>query len=354
MSYYNKSAKYNFKVPNGGGMYNSAKYTVLITDSAVGLDNISDILCSLGISDTAIGTDNINATVTLFPIFDFGLGTDTLGIVNNLFITDTCDSTDTVYILANMNIEDTGTGMDLPNIAKVNFLITDDNMLNPLGVYVLRDSRQDLFPSLKQKIEEIPGKHGEILFETKFGSRSMELQLASIDGLSISERENLKRTFAKYLNPTQGIKTLAFSNDLSKTYIVKYSGKIDLNQHSDWMSFTIPLKMMNSYISGSFENTHFGSGTLNNSGTLEAPFVINIVGESINPSIIIDDNIISYSGTIPAGNILIIDTENLTAELDDGTNVLHNLSNGIPNIKLQPGNTSVVANVSFIWRNRWI
>lgn len=63
---------------------------------------------------------------------------------------------------------------------------------------------------------------------------------------------------------------------------------------------------------------------------------------------------ISYSGTIALGEKLIIDTENITAELD-GINVVDNLSGDLP-LMLQSGNTSVTADskVTIIFRDRWV
>lgn len=352
MANYNKCVKYNFRPPNGGGMYNSSAYTIFISDYAIGDDNTLTLIGNINVSDTATDIE-----IIIGNIFDFGIGTDIVSIISNVTTSNSCNGNDFVsYLLAEATVIDSGEGIELNKLAKINFLVTDDNILSPLDVYVLSDSRQDLFPSLKQKTAEIPGKHGEIIFDTKFGSRLMELRVASVDGLTASEKETLKRLFAKYLNPTEGSKTLTFSSDFEKMYLVKYSGKIDLNQYADWMSFTIPFKVVNPYISGSFENIQTGSGTLTNSGTLATPLVITISGPSTNPSIAIGSDTISYTGTISAGDTLTIDTENLTAELSDGTNVLHNLTSGVPDIKLQPGDTSVTAdsNATITWRDRWI
>ena len=298
MPKYNTGIKYNLKAPNGGGMYNSAPYLIIIIDSGSGNDDIT-------------------------------------------------------YFLANINILETGVGQDFSNIAKVNLLVDSDNTLQPLGVMVLRDSRQDLLPSTKEENEEIPGRHGEINLETKFQPRILELHVASLDGLTASEKESIKRTFSKYLNPVQGTNNLAFSNDLEKMYLVKYAGKIDLTQYADWMEFVIPFKMANPYIVGAFENLQVGSGTLTNAGNIEAPLTISIVGPITNPSITIGSSTLSYTGTISAGQTLVIDTGKTTVKLA-GVNVFNNYNRVFP--KLQPGDTNVTASnqVTFIWRNRWI
>ena len=81
---------------------------------------------------------------------------------------------------------------------------------------------------------------------------------------------------------------------------------------------------------------------------------IEISGTVTDPTVVIGDDTLSYDGTINAGETLVIDTENMTAELD-GENVLHNLTGDLP-LMLQPGETAVTAdsNVTFIWREKWV
>jgi len=233
------------------------------------------------------------------------------------------------------------------------YLIIDDNsILRPLGVLVLRDSRHDLMPALKEFVEEVPGRHGEINFGNKLSSRLLELHVASMDGLTPEQKEAVQREFAKYLNPLAGPKNLVFLDDPGKTYIVKYAGKIDPTEYADWMEFVIPFKAIKPYIVGSSEKKFSGSGTLTNNVNVETPIIIEILGEVTDPSITFGTYTLVYIGTIPTGQKLIVDTEKKTAKLN-GVNVLDNWSGGFP--KLQPGNTSVTAdnNVTFKWRERW-
>lgn len=353
MAFYNKGVKYNFKKTNGGGMYNSAPFIVIVYDAGAGNDIISSLLANIYASDSGAGSESVLATVTLSPISDDGTGNDNVSLAANIGVSDTGAGNDTVGATCQIAITDAGTGQEIISTAKTFFIIDSNNILQPLGVLVLQDSRYDLMPSLKEFTDEVPGRHGEINFGNKLGSRLLELHVASIDGLTPEQKEFLKRDFAKYLNPVAGAKNLVFSDDLEKTYVVKYAGKIDLTQYADWMEFVIPFKMANPYIVGSFEKKQTGSGTLINNGNVETPVTIEIAGAITNPSITFGTYILTYTGTIPAGQTLVVDTEKMTVTLN-GVNVLNNWSGGFP--KLQPGDTSVTADskITFIWRERWV
>jgi len=353
MAFYNKGTKYNFKMSDGGGMYNSAPFIVIVYDAGTGNDIISSLLANVYTTDVGIGNETILATVTLSPILDAGIGSENISLTGNIGVSDVGIGNDIASVTCQITIVDTGTGYETSSVVRTYFIVDGDSILQPLNVLVLRDSRYDLMPSLKEYTEEIPGRHGEVNFGNKLGSRMLELHVASVDGLTPEQKESLKRDFAKHLNPVAGAKNLIFSDDIEKTYTVKYAGKIDLTQYADWMEFVIPFKVTNPYIIGSFEKKQIGSGTLTNNGNVETPVIIEIAGAITNPSITFGTYTLTYTGTIPDGQTLVVDTEKKTVTLN-GVNVLSNWSGGFP--KLQPGNTSVTANsnVTIRWRERWI
>jgi len=298
MANYNHGKIYNRIVPQGGAMYNSSYYALVVTDYGVGEDAVS-LEASIAVSDTGQGIEG-----------------DIL-------------------------------------IATAYFFVTEENELYPMNVLVLGDSRKDLLPGIREFVEKIPGLHGEIDLGTKLEPRLMELHVATGDGLTTTQREQLKRTIAKHLNPVSGTKKLMFEDDLDKTYYVKYAGRIPLNQMPDWFDFTIPFKMSNPYIIETFEQSLTGSGTIVNKGNAEAYFTIEIAGPDTDPSITIGSDELTYTGTIEEGETLTINTETLEVELD-GVNALDDFTGDFP--ILQPGNTTVVAgsNVTIKWRSRWL
>ena len=127
--------------------------------------------------------------------------------------------------------------------AGVDLYVNENRILEPLDLVVLRDSRVDLFPRVKERVEEIPGRHGEVSFGSKLEPRILELHVVVKEEFTFAEREKKKREIAQCLNPTTGHKVLVFADEPDKQYYVKYSGIIDIDrQYTSWFEFTIPFK----------------------------------------------------------------------------------------------------------------
>jgi phage-related protein len=302
MAKYNSGILYNAGIAGGGANYNSATYYIVEVSNAGQGEEILSLLANVFASDLGIGTDVIN-----IKEFD-----------------------DDIYLV-----------------------VTCESMLNPLGVYVLRDSKLELLPGTRDMSDEIPGRHGEIDFGSEYQARTCEFHVATQDGLTSQQKEQLKRTIAMYLNPIVGTKKLVFLIDIDKQYNVKLSGKIEPTEYADWFEFNIPLKMANPIIESTEEHSFSGSGVLTNAGNFETGLIIEISGPVTNPSISIGIETLSYTGTIAAGEILTIDTDAQTAKIGS-TNALGSYNGGFPII--QPGDTAVIAdsNVTIRWRDKWI
>ena len=123
------------------------------------------------------------------------------------------------------------------------------------------------------------------------------------------------------------------------------------------MQFTIPFKASDPVIYNSFEQESVGSGVIYNAGTLECPLVITITGIVTDPTVVVGNYSLSYSGTLAEADVLVIDTGALTCTLN-GVNALTNLTGLSPDIKLQPGKTFVIATdggiAAFRYRERWL
>lgn len=243
------------------------------------------------------------------------------------------------------------------NTIEVDFFIDEDNILQPLGVLVTNDSRCDLLPQTKDSSEEVPGLHGEIDFGTEFKGRTFELSVVSLENEYFTKKE-LQYMFAKYLDPTKGYKSLVFADDIDKIYYVKYSGRIQPDFYANWFKFTIPLKMSNPFIYGTFEKSLNENKAITNDGTFETGFIAKISGPTDNPTI----NLVykggmytmAYTGTIVEGETLTIDTEKQTAKIGIA-NALNGYNGVFP--MLEPGITHVIYadnNVNIKWRDKWI
>lgn len=354
MANYNSGRIYNRKLTDGGANYNSGPFTIIILDNGSGLDTVESIFANTSVNDTAFGEDLI-ALIANIEVIDQSTSSDDLvSIEANIDVSENGTGLDFISsIIANVNIGDSGTGQDFVSIVGAFFVIDSNNYLQPLGVLITRDSRYEILPATRDYTEELVGRHGEIDFGTEFKSKNMELHVATDEGYSPLEKAQLQRLFAKYLDPTKGAKTLIFSDDVEKTYMVKYSGKIDLNQYATWFPFVIPFKMSDPFIIGSFEKTLVGSGVLVNDGTFETELIISINGPATNPSVTIGGETLSYTGTVPSGQTLIIDTRKQTARIGS-SNALSNYNGVFP--MLSPGSTSVSAgnNVTIRWRDKWV
>lgn len=353
MANYNTGRLYNRKLTDGGANYNSGPFTIVILDNGIGLDEINSILADVSVDENGDSDERI-LLVASIDIADQSIhAEDNVSISADIAISDTGIGEDSLSLDVNISISDSGTGQDFISIVGAFFVIDSNNILQPLGVLVTRDSRYELLPATRDRTEEIPGRHGEIDFGTEFKSKMMELHVATDEGYTPLEKAQLQRLFAKYLDPTKGAKTLIFSDDVEKTYMVKYSGKIDLSQYASWFNFVIPFKMSDPFIVGSFEKTLVGSGSLVNDGTFETELVIEINGTATNPSLTIGGETLSYTGTIPSGQSLIINTGLGTAKLNSN-NALAGYNGTFP--LLAPGSTSVTAgnNVTIRWKDKWI
>lgn len=165
--------------------------------------------------------------------------------------------------------------------------VNEEGILEPLGVFVLRDSRKDLLPRTKERTEEIPGRHGEINFGSKLQPRILELHLAVSSEITPEEREAKKREIAAYLTPTK-VHELSFYDDPRKIYFVKYTGSIDVNQYPNWFDFIVAFKCSDPYVYSEehTEETQVdtnGEGVLLDSeGDIETPPIITIINEGTN------------------------------------------------------------------------
>lgn len=344
-----------------GAVYDSARddpvnitASVPVADTAVGIDLIAQLLASLLLTDTGGGSEVVSITATLAQILDSGAGSDTVGLTADVVVIDSGAGNEVVLISATIPITDSGSGTDVPTAGKAYFYVDANNVLHPLGVIVLRGKgREDLLPGTRENVEKVPGRHGEIDFGSEFEPRIFELRVDK--SMDPATREQLKRTFAKWLNPLKGAKPLIYADDVEKTYQVKYAGKIDPEQYPNFLEFTIPFKAGDPFIIGTFEKSHTGSGVLTNEGTHETPVVITIQGPVTNPSVQVSGSTLTYTGSLADGDTLAIDTGTMTVKFN-GVNAVASYSGGYP--KLQPGDTVVMAaaagTTTFKWRDRWI
>lgn len=355
--FYNTKLQYNKGINKGGSIYNSSKHLIIVvSERGIADEKEAYVVQACFVNDTGQGNDNSNITNEIPKMFDSGTSADSFkNITNNVTVIDTGNVIDTIYsILNNLNVNDNAYGVDFMSLATTYFLIDADNILSPLGVLITRDNREEILPSIKNYTESIPGKHGEYKFKTELKGKTLELTVVTDEGLTPTQKQDLKNLFEQYLSPLNGEKSLTFANDIERQYKVRYSGRINIENYPTWFKFVIPFKMSSSFITGSFENVQIGSGTIENKGNVDTHMTIEIGGLATNPSLTIDGELLSYAGTINAGETLVIDTKKKTAKIGN-TNVLDNWCGKFP-ILIPEAEIEVMAsnNIVIKWRESWL
>lgn len=236
----------------------------------------------------------------------------------------------------------------------VNFWIDASRKLHPLGVLVLRQSKIDAFPEVEVATELIPADvEVSPLLDTDLSERVMELDLladSSAAGWLVRQQE-----LARYLNPPgQRDLFLVFAEQSDRGYWVRVGGETYINPHPTFLRFTLPLRVVRPYAEAVFESQFTGGGTINYPGTLPAPIMVTVQGPAVNPEVIVRSQSMKYVGSLAAGDVLVIDTEKLTVELN-GQNALPSFSGAFP--WLEPGANAVTVSsgtVTIRWKTRWL
>ena len=230
--------------------------------------------------------------------------------------------------------------------------ITEDGIIEPFGIILSRETRQQLLPPTRDISEEKEAADGDIDFGTEL--KAGELILHGIIEFEPEDKYSAKTTLAGQLKDCIDPQQLVFEVNPDMSIFVRLSGKPEIVEYASWIEVTIPFKTEPFWVSPD-ENTLTGSGTLTNAGTFETPLTIEIAGPVTNPSVVVGSETLSYTGTIESGQTLTINTEYQTAKIGS-TNATSGYNGVYP--LLQPGSTNVTAVVAgttlFRWRNRWI
>lgn len=358
---FNSGLRFNSNIKS---FFNSAPRRVSVTDTCVSVEtiNINSIIPSSELA-TTIETLNVRATILSLEAKPRSLltpwlmlyednGADAISVTASVPKLDMGIGDEKRNVSAMIPEQDDGGIIEFVQVARLYFYITEDGILNPLGVTILRDSNKDILPSVEDISETIPGRHGDISFDSQIKPRLFDLHVAR--KCPLKDRGKIRRELARLLQPaTLEEKLLAFAEDPEKMYKVKYVGKIEPVYYMDGLDFTVPLKANDPFVYGSFDNVHSGSGILINSGDYEAPLTIEISGPITNPVVVVGGETLRYTGTLVSTDILTINTAESTVEVN-GVNALPDYQGKFP--VLQPGETSVTApvNTLFRWRDRWL
>ncbi len=228
--------------------------------------------------------------------------------------------------------------------------VDENGILQPLGVKVLRDSREELLPATRDYTEVIPGMDGEYDFGCELEPRILELHCV-LEG-DKRTRKAKRRQIAKHINPLLGKQTITFADDPGVTWIGRYSGNVAPTNYIDGADFIIPFKC-DPYLTSATQKTLMGSGVALNEGTVETPFYLYIPGKIIDPTVTVNGATMIYTGVVSVGHTLYIDTGKQTATVND-LNAMLDYNCVFP--KLAVGENNIVApdTATITWIERWI
>lgn len=192
-----------------------------------------------------------------------------------------------------------------------------------------RDSSIQVMPQTESSYIDMPEKDGSIIENTIYKNRLFSIVAYSELGLSIAEKEQLKRDIAQILDATKNSpKKLTFMNS-DTSFDVQYSGSADITEGPSFVKATIPFES-GPYGYPLFEKEVSGAGLLVNDGDADSGCIHKISSGAVNPSFQMGTINYKWSGTVPANTTLYIDHNNYTCYLEtvEGTrtNVIDKLT----------------------------
>lgn len=192
-----------------------------------------------------------------------------------------------------------------------------------------RDSSIQVMPQTESTYIDMPEKDGSIIENTIYKNRLFSIVAYSELGLSIYEKEQLKREIAQILDATKNSpKKLTFmASDTS--FDVQYSGSAEITEGPSFVKATIPFEA-GAYGYPLFEQEVLGTGLLVNDGDADSGCVHKISSGAVNPSFQLGTITYTWEGTVPEDTTLYIDHNNYTCYLETvqgtRTNVIDKLT----------------------------
>ena len=122
------------------------------------------------------------------------------------------------------------------------------------GIRLLQGTEINILPETRDMIGTIPGMHGAYDFGAVMDVRNFELKCAMIGARSPEELQQRIRRFVQHLVDANGhprTLTLVFDEEPDKTYYVRYSGNLPLEQIVNIGTFTLPLTAFDPHAYGS-------------------------------------------------------------------------------------------------------
>jgi len=235
-------------------------------------------------------------------------------------------------------------------------IIKNSGVVEPLGIRILRESKLQLTAPTRNITDSADEFDGEIDFGTELKNGSWVLVGVTDEGLSATDKMQVRRNLATHINNLRiNGAYIAYESDPDKKIFVKTEGRAEIEEYPTWLKVHIPLKVDPLWVSTNEQlswNTQQSVGlgdvydpnyvsetiTLFNTGTTEAPIILELKGPAINPEIIVGGETLKYIGILTTQDILTINTEHGTVKFNN-VNALANYVGSFPHIP--PGENTI-------------
>lgn len=320
-------------------LIDSARYSALysITDTAGITDELSELLVLASLYDATEIVDEVNQLNEIILSDDFK-ATDEMSVETFLSLIDSFGLKDlyaSLVILLGLT-DRIGMTDSEPKSAVSDFIIgVRDNLDNAYDWLIPFNMKVDwnttdikVMPPSESTTIEMPGIDGSIIEDTVYKDRLFQIVAFSEDGLTTSEKEELKSKITEILDSTKRQSKKLTVQASGNSFDVKYDGQASITEGPSYVKATIPFRT-SPYGYKTFEGELFGSGLVSNDGDAPVGAKHTISGPVTNPSFILGDITYKWSGNVPAGYKLVIDHQMMTCYLQDGFGVKANAMTGL-------------------------
>lgn len=186
------------------------------------------------------------------------------------------------------------------------------------------NSSIQVVPQSQSDYIEQPGIDGSIVENTVYKNRLFSIVAYSNLGMTVYEKEMLKKEIARILDSTKSKTKKLTMQAADISFDVKYSGSAEVSEGPSFVRATIPLEA-SPYGYPLFDQEVFGTGLLVNDGVKDVGCVNKILSGAVNPSFQMGSITYKFNGTVPADTTLYIDHEAYTCYLETVTGTRTNV-----------------------------
>lgn len=231
--------------------------------------------------------------------------------------------------------------------------ITNENQLSPLELYLTKESSFSLSPTVYDAYTDAQEIDGNIDMGSRYGNFEETFVCISKEGLTIAQKYILKLDIAEKLNDFRNGGWLYYQSHENKRKRAYLSSMVEYENEPGWLKVTIPFTI-EPYWESTIEKTANTSGTITNEGNKETPFIVEVVGVSENPEIVVNGETMKWTGILSSLDNLVINTDKMTVIRSDIINALKDYEGDFPT--LPPGDSSIILpeNTVLKWRDRWL